>query len=208
MMDVEHLRLPPAVGTALADARNATDALLETDPLSENLQQRYGAAAVALQNWPPSQHDWPGVPNKYHHVTRKTKTNDQFRDSRQAWYDAMANLKRVGWAGMSNAEKQYRKRQKQRHEAERMDGGSPPPNSPLERSDTRARSARRDSKGAWGSALRRLPQSTMPKAKRVPGGAIRPPQSKEHRAKRVPGSAIRLPILREKRGFLTAVAPC
>ena len=151
MMDVEHLWLPPAVGTALADARNATDALLETDPLRENLQQRYGAAAVALQNWPPSQHDWPGVPNKYHHVTRPTKSNDPFRQSRRAWWDAMAGLHKIGWAGMSHADRQHRyynKRQKQRHEAEQMDGGSPPPNSPLERSDTRARSARRDSKGA------------------------------------------------------------
>ena len=151
MMDVEHLRLPPAVGTALADARNATDALLETDPLRENLQQRYGAAAVALQNWPPSREDWPGVPDKCDHVTRVPKKKEKFRAKRQAWWDAMKELHEIGWAGMSHADRQHRyynKRQKQQHEAEQMDGGSPPPNTPLELCATRARSARRDSKGA------------------------------------------------------------
>lgn len=109
--------LPPDVAAALDHARTVCDALGVLDALHSKmhkfvqmvtlqLQQTDGGAPVEL-------------PNRKDYLNKLDKQSSK-RPARQRAFDAMDAVLAVGWPSlpaMTNAEKQVRKRQKQRHNA-------------------------------------------------------------------------------------------
>ena len=105
--------LPADVADALERARVACDALGDADALHPHVRCFIAAAEQLLR---AASRKKPPLPDRHTYLNDVAARNP-VRPARAAAYDAMDDILAVGWPKLTNAEKQVRKRQKQRHEA-------------------------------------------------------------------------------------------
>ena len=115
MDSLAEVALSTAVVRALKEAENRRDELGTNDPKRAIMQDFLAECTRRLPQ--PDLGERPKLPDKRRDFVGRSESDDR-RPSRDAAYTAMEKLTEAAWPTKSNAEKQVRKRQKQRHEAE------------------------------------------------------------------------------------------
>ena len=114
MESLDEVALSSAVVRALKEAENRRDELGTNDPMRAVMEDFLAECTRRLSQ--PDLGERPKLPDQRRGFVGRSESDDR-RPSRDAAYTAMEKLTEAAWPTKSNANKQVRKRQKQRHEA-------------------------------------------------------------------------------------------
>ena len=114
-MESQEPALTEALARALKEAETKRDELGTNDPMRAIMEEFLAECTRRLSQ--PNLGERPKLPDRRRGFVGRSES-DVRRPSRDAAYTAIEKLIEAAWPTMSNTDKQLRKRQKQRHEAE------------------------------------------------------------------------------------------